>query len=148
MLRQQLDDDGNDAVAWLQSASDSDVALPLVSPRRFVPAYRVRITKDQLTPLELAVLDHAFVLVAVSCHETGPTINLRAPIVVNLERRIGRQLVTSTVESIQQAILGESTTLRKSCERTPSQLLDARTDADVTLRTILLFPQRLTASFV
>ena len=33
---------------------------------------------------------------------------------LNLDRRIGRQLVTSTVESIQEAILGESTALRKS----------------------------------
>ncbi len=109
-----LDDDSNGAVAWLQSLSDSDVALPLVSPRRFVPGYRVRITRGQLTPLELAVLDHAFVLVTLSYNDCGPTINLQAPIVVNLDRRIGRQLVTSTAESIQEAILGESAALRKS----------------------------------
>ncbi len=109
-----LGDDSSDCVAWLQSLSDEAVALPLVSPRRFVPSYRVRVTKDQLSPLELAVLDHAFVLVTLSYHDRGPTINLRAPIVINLDRRIGKQLVTSTVESIQQAILGESTTLRKS----------------------------------
>ena len=109
-----LGDDSSDCVAWLQSLSDEAVALPLVSPRRFVPSYRVRITKDQLSPLELTVLDHAFVLVTLSYYDRGPTINLRAPIVINLDRRIGKQLVTSTVESVQQAILGESTTLRKS----------------------------------
>jgi flagellar assembly factor FliW len=109
-----IHDDGNDRVAWLQSLTDCELALPLVSPRRFVPSYRVRITKDQLSPLELAILDHAFVLVTLSCHECGPTINLRAPIVINLDRRIGKQLVTSTAESIQQVILRESTALRKS----------------------------------
>jgi flagellar assembly factor FliW len=109
-----LADGSNDAVAWLQSLSDEAVALPLVSPRRFVPGYRVQITRNQLTPLELAVLDHAFVLVVLSYHQGTPTINLRAPVVVNLDRRIGRQLLTNTEEPIQQAICEEPMVLRKS----------------------------------
>jgi len=59
-------------------------------------------------------LDRAFVLVVLSQSESSLTINLRAPIVLNLDRRIGRQLVTSTEEPIQMAITGESAALRKS----------------------------------
>ena len=39
------------------------------------------------------------------------------------------------------------TTLQISCERSPSQLLDKSIISDLTMRTILLFPQRSTASF-
>jgi flagellar assembly factor FliW len=109
-----LADDSNDAVAWLQSLTDESVALPVTSPRRFVPGYRVHVTTNQLTPLELAVLDHAFVLVVVSHNECGLTVDLRAPVVVNLDRRIGRQLITSTEDPIQMAVSGESAALRKS----------------------------------
>ena len=109
-----LADENSDSVAWLQSLNDAEVALPMVSPRRFVPSYRVHITGSQLTPLELAVLDRAFVLVVLSRSERSLTIDLRAPIVLNLERRIGRQLVTSTEEQIQMAITEESAVLRKS----------------------------------
>jgi flagellar assembly factor FliW len=109
-----LADESSDSVAWLQSLTAAEVALPMVSPRRFDPSYRVLITAHQLTPLELAVLDRAFVLVVLSQSESSLTINLRAPIVLNLDRRIGRQLVTSTEEQIQMAITGESAALRKS----------------------------------
>lgn len=109
-----LDDEDSDCVAWLQSLTGAEVALPMVSPRRFVPSYRVHIATSQLSPLELAVLDRAFVLVVLSQSEQSLTINLRAPIVLNLDRRIGRQLVTSTEEQIQMAISGESAALRKS----------------------------------
>ena len=109
-----LADESSDSVAWLQSLNDAEVALPMVSPRRFAPSYRVHITTSQLTPLEVAVLDRAFVLVVLSQSERSLTINLRAPIVLNLDRRIGRQLVTTTEEQIQMAIAEESAALRKS----------------------------------
>jgi flagellar assembly factor FliW len=109
-----LADEGSESVAWLQSLSDAEVALPMVSPRRFVPSYRVHITVSQLSPLELAALDRAFVLVVLSRNEQSLTIDLRAPIVLNLDRRIGRQLVTSTEEPIQMSVSGETAVLRKS----------------------------------
>ena len=109
-----LADDTNDSVAWLQSLSDAETALPVVSPRRWVPDYRIHITAGQLNPLELAALDRAFVLVVLNRNKQGLTINLQAPVVLNLDRRIGHQLITSTEEPIQMAILSEPATLRKS----------------------------------
>ena len=35
--------DENDALGWLQSTTRDDVAIAVVSPRRFVPQYQVRI---------------------------------------------------------------------------------------------------------
>jgi flagellar assembly factor FliW len=106
--------DGNrSGVAWLQSLTDPCVALPMVSPRRYVPGYRVLIARNQLTPLELAVLDEAFVLVPLGRNEAGLTLNLRGPVVINLNRRIGRQLVTSDEQPLQLALPKIPLPLRK-----------------------------------
>jgi flagellar assembly factor FliW len=66
-----------------------------------------------LTPLELAVLDEAFVLVPLGRNETGLTLNLRAPLIVNLTRRIGRQVVTGDEQPLQLALPKIPLPLRK-----------------------------------
>jgi flagellar assembly factor FliW len=109
-----LADAGNPAVAWLQSLSDPEVALPLVSPRPFLPGYRVSIGRSQLTPLELAALDQAFVLNVLNRNDDKLTINLKAPVIINLDRRIGRQVVTSDEQPLQLELPATTVRLRKS----------------------------------
>lgn len=110
-----LSDGQNDGVAWLQSLSDPEVALPTVSPRKFVPGYQVRILRSQLTPLELAALDQAFVLNVLSQNAGQQlTVNLKAPVIVNLDRRIGRQIVTVDEQPLQLALPALTLPLRKS----------------------------------
>lgn len=109
-----LADGDNPSVAWLQSLKSPDVALPMVSPRRFAPGYQVRIAKSQLTPLELAALDQAFVLVALGHSGDMTTMNLRAPVIINLDRRIGRQVVTCDEQPLQMSLTSSSVQLRKS----------------------------------
>src|SRR5580698_8792159 len=48
-----LADAQNDALGWLQSTSRPEVALAVVTPRRFVPDYQVRIVRSELTPLAI-----------------------------------------------------------------------------------------------
>ena len=90
-----LADAGNDALGWLQSTTRGDVALAVVSPRRFVPDYQVRIPRSELTPLALGDMRQAQVVVLVGTNGTNLTLNLKAPIVINLETRTGRQVVAS-----------------------------------------------------
>lgn len=90
-----LTDASNDCLAWLQSASDPNTALAVVSPHRFVPSYEVRLAKHELEPLSLKSADEAEVLVVVGRNERSLTLNLKAPLVVNLEKRIGRQVIAS-----------------------------------------------------
>jgi len=66
-----------------------------------------------LTPLELAVLDEAFVLVPVGRNEDGLTLNLRAPVILNLNRRIGRQVITGDEQPLQLALPKIPLPLRK-----------------------------------
>src|SRR5262249_30060380 len=103
----------NDSLAWLQSASRPEVALAVVSPRRFVPDYQMRLVKSELAPLELATVQDAQVLTIVSKNERAITLNLKAPLVINLSRRLGRQVIVNGEESVDHE-LGAPRTLRKS----------------------------------
>jgi flagellar assembly factor FliW len=90
-----LADAQNDALAWTQSADRAEIALPVVSPRRFLPDYRIRVARRELAPLKLHRTRDAEVLAIVSRSEGSLTLNLKAPIVINLRRRLGRQVITN-----------------------------------------------------
>ena len=90
-----LADAENAALAWLQCVTQPEIALPVVSPRRFAPEYQVRLTRGQLSPLELSQFDQAYVLAIVSRGDDQLTLNLKAPLIINLGRRIGRQVITT-----------------------------------------------------
>ena len=64
-----LADSTNDALGWLQSTTRGDVALAVVSPRRFVPDYQVRIPRSELTPLAIADIRQAQVVVVVGTND-------------------------------------------------------------------------------
>lgn len=96
-----LADVNNGALGWLQSTTHEPIALAVVSPRRFVPDYRARVTRRELAPLALDGADGAVVLVIVSKNERGITLNLKAPLIINLKRRVGRQVVTGADEPLQ-----------------------------------------------
>ncbi len=109
-----LADAENESVGWLQSISDPAVALPVVSPRRFVPEYQIRIGRSQLAPLELSGPDQAYVLAVVG--KAGPrlTVNLKAPLIINLDRRLGRQVITNDDQPLQLALDPTAVSSRKS----------------------------------
>jgi flagellar assembly factor FliW len=90
-----LADAQNDALGWLQCTTRAEVALAVVSPRRFVPEYQLRVFRRELESLGLAQLADAQVLVILSKNESGITLNLKAPIVINLRARRGRQVIAN-----------------------------------------------------
>ncbi len=109
-----LSDADNDAVGWLQSTNLPETALAVISPRRFLPDYEVRVNRGQLAPLELTGVDQAFVLVIVAKNAGLLTVNLKAPLIINLNRRVGRQIVTSDDQPVQFELTSPSLKLRKS----------------------------------
>lgn len=88
-------DPENSNVAWLQSIAESQVALPLVSPRKFAPDYKVCVPQRELTPLGLRSTDQIFVLTVVSKSGKTLTANLRSPIIINLTKRIACQVIAT-----------------------------------------------------
>jgi flagellar assembly factor FliW len=88
-----LADAQNPALAWLQNLDDPDVALGVVSPRRFVPEYRLCVSRQDLEALGVNDARQAQVVAIVSRHADGLAVNLRAPLVINVAQRRGRQVI-------------------------------------------------------
>jgi flagellar assembly factor FliW len=101
-----LADAQNDSLGWLQCLARPEVAVAVVSPRRFVPDYQFRVYRSDLAPLCLERVQDAQVLVIVGRNERGITLNLKAPIVIHLERRLGRQLVANGELPLQYELNG------------------------------------------
>lgn len=103
----------NEQLGWLQSLTQPSVALAVVSPRRFVPAFQLRVSRHELEPLHLEDLRAAQVLAVVGKNERSHTLNLKAPLVVNPEKRLGRQVIANGDWPIQYE-LNPVASLRKS----------------------------------
>ncbi|MEK6237613.1 MAG: flagellar assembly protein FliW [Planctomycetales bacterium] len=107
-----LTDAQNESLGWLQCANQPNVAFAVVSPRRFVPEYQVRLSSKELDPLRLRSVQQAQVLVIVGKQAEVITLNLKAPLIINPELRLGRQVVVGGA-SIRHEIVA-LTPLRKS----------------------------------
>jgi flagellar assembly factor FliW len=107
-----LGDSENPALAWLQSLERSEVALAVVSPRRFVPDYQVRVSKREIAPLGLENPNDAQVLVIISNVGGALALNLKAPLVIHLAERIGRQIVARDDHAVQHRL--QATARRKT----------------------------------
>ncbi|MBX3416597.1 MAG: flagellar assembly protein FliW [Pirellulaceae bacterium] len=109
-----LADADNPAVAWLQSIQKPETALPVVSPRKFVKDYRVRMDQTDIDALMLDGTEHAYVLAVVGRESESLTLNLRAPIIVNLDRRLGAQVVTTDNQPLQFSLSKTAVRQRRS----------------------------------
>jgi flagellar assembly factor FliW len=109
-----LADVQNDVLGWLQSTSRPEVALAVVSPRRFVPDYQFKVYRSELAPLDLKHVEDAQVLVIVGKNERSITLNLKAPVVVNLSQRLGRQVVANGDQPMQYELGSDHAPLKKS----------------------------------
>ena len=108
-----LADAQTDSLGWLQSLDRPEVALAVVSPRRFVSDYRARVARRDVSSLGLEGSAAVQVLAVVSRTDEGLAVNLKAPLVVNLEKRVGRQVVAKDDHAVQY-VLGATIPFRRS----------------------------------
>jgi len=80
-------------VAWLQSVDQGEIAVAVVDPCRFVPHYSLHVSRCELGPVGTAAAGHLRTLAIVSHDGQGLTLNLKAPLVVDLRRRLGCQVI-------------------------------------------------------
>ncbi len=85
----------NEEVAWLQSVALANVALPVISPRRFVPNYRAHIQRRDLDVLRIKNADQVYLLCVVSKSGGTLTSNLKSPIILNATQRLATQVVVT-----------------------------------------------------
>lgn len=110
-----LSESQDDAVGWLQSLNDPELAFSVITPHEFVPQYALRVDRQQFSSLPWLSDDAAIVLSLVSKQPNGKyTANLKAPIIVNLDRGLGRQVVVADDQPLQYALSGQPELIRKS----------------------------------
>lgn len=83
-------------LSWLQSATVPDLAFGLVPPPLALDDYRIELRPGDRAALELDDERSAMVYVILNRGETGLTVNLQGPLVINPVSRLGRQLVLTS----------------------------------------------------
>lgn len=108
-----LTDSNNGALGWLQNLEQGHIAVGVVSPRRFVPHYQLRVDRSDLRTLGLVTIRDAEVVVIASRQAEGMTLNLRAPLVINVEKRLGCQVIAKDEHPVQYPLDLQNLKLRR-----------------------------------
>ncbi len=82
-------------ILWLQSTEDEKVAFPIIEPKIFKPDYIAKLLPADLNGLELETLQTAklYSILTIPANVTEMSANLKAPIVINSSKKIGKQIV-------------------------------------------------------
>jgi flagellar assembly factor FliW len=90
--------DGQEKFVWLQSLDDPSVAIPTADPWSIFADYAPKLPPYATSSLELRSPDDFATLcvVVVTPGAAEMTMNLLAPVVVNLRTRTGRQITLET----------------------------------------------------
>ncbi len=82
-------------ILWLQSTEDEKVAFPIIEPKIFKPDYIAKLLPADLNGLELETLQTAklYSILTIPANVTEMSANLKAPVVVNSTKKVGKQIV-------------------------------------------------------
>jgi flagellar assembly factor FliW len=82
---------------WLQSAERPELAYVICDPALFARGYRIAVTAEDLSPIAVRQVSDAVVSVILSIPDDWRlmTANMAGPLVFNVPRRLGMQLVLS-----------------------------------------------------
>jgi flagellar assembly factor FliW len=93
-----------EAFWWLQSVDDGELAFLCVVPWAIEPEYEIEFDERAV---EATSFEHISVLAIMTITEDAITANLRAPLVMNTERRVARQIVLADDRWPIRAKVGE-----------------------------------------
>ena len=89
-----------DPFVCLRAADQADPAFVAIAPQTFAPDYNVPLTEADRAKLRIDADAALLWLVIVNANVTPPTVNLRAPIVINAASMVGTQVLTSVAYPI------------------------------------------------
>jgi flagellar assembly factor FliW len=101
-------EDTQETFFWLQSLDDGEVSFPLMDVYRAIPGYDPQVDPEELADLgEFSGAGIEIYNIAVIPEEISQIrVNLRAPVVVNRETRLGKQIICANEEySIRHLIM-------------------------------------------
>jgi flagellar assembly factor FliW len=90
-----VDPNDHTFVMWLQSVEDGQVAFPIIEPKIFAPDHSIKLLSYELQSIQVDHVDKlkVFCILTIPQDVTKISANLKAPIVINSERRLGKQVV-------------------------------------------------------
>ena len=90
-----IDGEEKSKIAWLQSVEEPGLALPVVNPFVVKEDYDPIIQDDLLIPLGDVTNENVVVLLVVTVPSdvSKTTANLKAPIIINSDTRLGAQII-------------------------------------------------------
>ena len=80
---------------WLQATDRTELAFVVTDPSLYVSSYRVPLNAEQRIEFGIEATDQVQVFVIVNNSKNVLTANFQGPLVINVHRRIGHQLVLS-----------------------------------------------------
>lgn len=87
---------------WLQAVDNPDLAFIVMDPNLIVENYEIQLDQETIEKLALSGQGGDFgLMVIVNIPRDNPramTVNLRAPIIVHLEKRVGAQVILPNEE--------------------------------------------------
>lgn len=90
-----LDDPNDEIFAWLQSCDEPSIAFPVLEPELFEEKFNLQLTKSDMQSLNVDSEKglRSFCIITIPEDPARMTANLKAPVVVNVQKRIARQCV-------------------------------------------------------
>lgn len=82
-------------ILWLQSIEDEKIAFPVIEPKIFKPDYTAKLLPSDMNSVELESLNQAkiYSILTIPSDISQMSANLKAPIVINNEKQIAKQIV-------------------------------------------------------
>lgn len=91
-------DGSNSLLYWLQSIDEPNLAFPITSPTLFKSDFKLDLSPDDQSKLKINEKTEIQVLTILSIPSGQPqfmTLNLQAPIVMNCNERLAKQIILS-----------------------------------------------------
>lgn len=108
-----LGDREHGGLFWFQNIEQPDLSLAVVDPREFVMDYSLRVQRRQLRSIWKETERLVVLAVLTACAQTL-CLNLRNPIIINPDNRLGRQVIASDDRPFQYALPEQVLPLQKS----------------------------------
>ena len=83
-------------IMWLQSMDDGDIAFPVADPCQIKEDYQPLVNEEIIAPLGEIHNENTYILVTVTVPKRVEdfSINLKAPIIINMDTNKGAQIIT------------------------------------------------------
>lgn len=96
---------------WLQSVDEPTLAFIIVDVHLLQPEFQIDVPDEGLAELEIIPTDPIFMMAVITVPSEQPdqaTANLRAPLVVNLRTRKGKQMILHESIPLRYPLLQET----------------------------------------